>query len=282
MTILVFGKTGQVARELAQYAEVTCLGREAADLSDPEACSAIIRKLTPQAVINAAAYTAVDQAEEDEPLATIVNGVAPGMMAEACTGLNIPMVHISTDYVFDGNGEKPWYPSDTAGPVGAYGRSKLAGEQEVIAAGGAYAILRTSWVFSAHGTNFAKTMLRLSRERGQLAIVADQFGGPTPARAIADACLEICKQLMVAPSKAGIYHFAGAPDTNWAQFARKIFEQADIPCDVSDISSSDYPTPAKRPLNSRLDCTALETVFGIPRPDWRQGLTDVLKDLGEI
>ncbi len=282
MTILVFGKTGQVAHELGGYTEVTCLGRETADLGDPSACSAMIHRLAPQAVINAAAYTAVDRAEEEETLANIVNGLAPGAMAKACADLSIPLIHISTDYVFDGSGTRPWRPNDTARPLGSYGRSKLAGEQAVIAAGGVYGIVRTSWVFSASGTNFAKTMLRLGRERDQLAVVADQFGGPTPAHAIAEVCLAMSKHLIEDPSKTGLYHFSGAPDTNWAGFARNIFDQASISCDVADILSSDYPTPAARPLNSRLNCARLETVFGFSRPDWRQGLNDVLKDLGEI
>ncbi|MEM6482400.1 MAG: sugar nucleotide-binding protein, partial [Pseudomonadota bacterium] len=145
--------------------------------------------------------------------------------------------------------------------------------------GGAAAILRTSWVVSAHGTNFVKTMLRLGAERERLTIVADQIGGPTPAAPIADACLTMARQLRDAPDKAGIYHFAGAPDVSWADFAREIFAQANLSCTVTDIPSSDYPTPAKRPLNSRMDCTAVQEVFGVPRPDWRSGLSDILAKL---
>ncbi len=282
MNILVFGKTGQVARELGMRAGVTCLGRETVDLDDPAVCSTAIREAAPHVVINAAAYTAVDKAEEEEALATAINGDAPGAMAAACAGLNIPLVHISTDYVFDGSGTAPWRPDAATGPLGAYGRSKLAGERAVIGAGGAFAILRTSWVVSAYGTNFVKTMLRLGHARERLTVVADQFGGPTPARAIAAACLDIARQLVQDASKSGIYHFSGAPDTSWACFARETFKQAGIICDVGDIPSSDYPTLARRPLNSRLDCTTLETVFSISRPDWRQGLKDILKDLGEI
>ncbi|MEM1003741.1 MAG: dTDP-4-dehydrorhamnose reductase [Pseudomonadota bacterium] len=280
--ILVFGQTGQVARELAAYRDVLCLDRSAADLSDPGACAQAIRSHAPDAVINAAAYTAVDRAEEDEAQATIINGEAPGAMAQICAELGIPLVHISTDYVFDGGGDRPWHPEDATAPLGAYGRSKLSGEQAVTGAGGAYAILRTSWVVSAHGANFVKTMLRLGRERDRLTIVANQIGGPTPARAIAAACIGIAGQLVADQDKAGIYHFSGAPDVSWAGFAREIFTQAGIACDVVGIPSSDYPTPASRPLNSRLDCTTLETVFDIPRPDWRQGLSDIMKDLGEV
>jgi dTDP-4-dehydrorhamnose reductase len=233
-------------------------------------------------VINAAAYTAVDRAEEEEALAQVINGAAPGAMAVACAELGIPFVTVSTDYVFDGSGEAPWQPGDAPGPLNAYGRSKLAGEDAVRAAGGVHAILRTSWVVSAHGNNFVKTMLRLGRDRERLTIVADQTGAPTPARAIAAACLEIARQLAQDPAKSGTYHLAGAPQTSWADFAREIFAQAGVDCAVEDIPTTAYPTPAARPLNSRLDCTTLETVFGLSQPDWRLGLKDILKDLGEI
>lgn len=282
MTILVFGKTGQLARELAAHAGVTCLGRDQVDLSHPAACAAAIREAQPQMVINAAAYTAVDRAEEEEALAQVINGAAPGAMAAACAGLGIPFVTVSTDYVFDGSGEAPWQTDDAPAPLNAYGRSKLAGEEMVRAAGGAHATLRTSWVVSAHGNNFVKTMLRLGKERAQLSIVADQIGAPTPARAIAAACLEIAHQLAQDPAKSGTYHLAGAPETNWAGFAREIFAQAGVDCAVTDIPTSAYPTPATRPLNSRLDCTTLEIVFGLSQPDWRLGLKDILKDLGEV
>lgn len=280
--ILVFGKTGQLARELAAYDGVTCLGRDQADLSHPAACAAAIRQAQPQAVINAAAYTAVDKAEEEEALATVINGAAPGAMAAACAEIGIPFVTLSTDYVFDGSGEAPWQPGDATAPLNAYGRAKLAGEEAVRAAGGTYAVLRTSWVVSCHGNNFVKTMLRLGKDRERLTIVADQIGAPTPARDIAAACLEIARQLIEDPGKSGTYHFAGAPQTSWAGFAREIFARAGVDCAVEDIPTSEYPAPAARPLNSRLDCAALETVFGIPQPDWRLGLDDILKDLGEV
>lgn len=279
MNILVFGQTGQVARELAAYEGVICLDRAAADLEDPGACAAVIANRRPDAVINAAAYTAVDKAEEDEPRATVINGDAPGAMAQACAELGVPFVTISTDYVFSGTGEQPWRTDDRTGPLGAYGRSKLRGEQLVQAAGGAFAILRTSWVVSAHGHNFVKTMLRLGAERDALTIVADQIGGPTPARDIAATCVEIARQLADDPTKAGVYHFAGAPDVSWADFARETFAVAGLSCTVTDIPSSDYPTPAARPLNSRMDCSALETVFGLKRPDWRVGLREIVKEV---
>ena len=280
--ILVFGETGQLARELAADETVTCLGRDQADLSHPAACAAAIRQAQPQAVINAAAYTAVDKAESDEALASVINGAAPGAMAATCADMGIPFVTVSTDYVFDGSGTAPWQPGDATGPLNAYGCSKLAGEEAVRAAGGAYAILRTSWVVSAHGNNFVKTMLRLGRERDRLTIVADQIGAPTPARDIAAACLAMARQLAEDAGKSGTYHLQGAPETSWADVARAIFAEANITCRVEDIPTTAYPTPAARPLNSRLDCASLEQAFGILQPDWRLGLRDILKDLGDL
>ena len=280
--ILVFGETGQLARELAADETVTCLGRDQADLSHPAACAVAIRQAQPQAVINAAAYTAVDKAESDEALASVINGAAPGAMAATCADMGIPFVTVSTDYVFDGSGTAPWQPGDATGPLNAYGCSKLAGEEAVRAAGGAYAILRTSWVVSAHGNNFVKTMLRLGRERDRLTIVADQIGAPTPARDIAAACLAMARQLAEDAGKSGTYHLQGAPETSWADVARAIFAEASITCQVEDIPTTAYPTPAARPLNSRLDCASLEQTFGILQPDWRLGLRDILKDLGDL
>lgn len=281
MRLLVFGRTGQVASELARRApDATFLGRDKADLSRPEELPGIVRGQAPEAVINAAAYTAVDRAEEDEETAIRVNGAAPGTMAEACRDLGIPLVHISTDYVFDGQGDRPFTPNDQTAPLGAYGRTKSAGEAALRKAGCSYAILRTSWVFSAHGGNFVKTMLRLSETRDRLTVVADQVGGPTPAAAIADACLGIARTLADEPAKTGTYHFSGTPDVSWADFAREIFAQAGRGTTVEDIPTSAYPTPAKRPANSRLDCSATEAAFGIARPDWRAHLADVLAELG--
>ncbi|MGP9788673.1 dTDP-4-dehydrorhamnose reductase [Roseinatronobacter sp. NSM] len=277
--ILVFGRTGQVACELARLApEALFLDRDQADLSDPEACAAAIRAHSPHAVINAAAYTAVDRAEEQDALAAYINGASPAAMARECAVLAVPFVHISTDYVFDGAGTAPFAPDHPTAPLGAYGRTKLMGEQGVRAAGGAHAILRTSWVFSAHGNNFVRTMLRLGAERDVLRVVADQIGGPTPARAIAQACLTIAEALQTSPEKSGTYHFSGAPDTSWAGFARAIMAGAGLDCRIDDIATSEYPTPAKRPLNSRLECSSL-SVFGLNRPDWEQGLTEVLHEL---
>ena len=281
MTKLIFGKTGQVATELSRLApDAVFLGRDQADLTNPAACVDPIRTHAPNVVINAAAYTAVDRAEEEEDLAHQVNAIAPAAMAHACAELSIPFVHISTDYVFDGGGTDPRSVSDPVAPQNAYGRSKLAGEQAIAQAGGTFAILRTSWVFSAHGANFVKTMLRLSESRDALNIVDDQIGGPTAAADIAAACLTIADKLQADSTAAGIYHFSGAPDASWKDFAEAIFELAGRQVSVSGIATADYPTPAARPLNSRLDCTETETVFGIKRPDWRAGLEAVLTDLG--
>jgi dTDP-4-dehydrorhamnose reductase len=279
MKLLVFGKTGQVARELQRLApDATYLGREDADLLNPAACAEAVARTNADAVINAAAWTAVDKAETEEAAATLVNGAAPTAMARAAAAKGIPFLHISTDYVFDGQGNLPFTPDHPTAPLGAYGRSKLAGEQGVRAAGGPHLILRTSWVVSAHGANFVKTMLRLGRERETLNVVADQIGGPTPAAAIAQALITVA-DTMADGTAGGIHHFSGTPDTSWADFARAIMAAANLPCKIRDIPTADYPTPAKRPLNSRLDCRAFTDRFGIPRPDWHQGLAAIVKDL---
>jgi dTDP-4-dehydrorhamnose reductase len=284
MRLLVFGRTGQVATELARRAPpgvaVRTLGREETDLADPAACAAAVATAEADAVINAAAYTAVDRAEAEEALAHAVNAAAPGAMAAAAARRGLPFLQVSTDYVFDGSGERPWRPDDPTGPLAAYGRSKLAGEKAVRAAGGAHLILRTSWVFSAHGANFVKTMLRLAETRERLNVVADQTGGPTPAAAIADALIAAARALAADPGRGGTHHFAGTPDTTWAGFAREIFARAGRATAVDEIPTSAYPTPARRPANSRLDCSAFAAAFGIPRPDWRAHLDLVLTELG--
>lgn len=276
--ILVFGQNGQVAMELARQADVTALGRDQVDLMTPGAAEAAIATHAPSVVINATAYTAVDKAEEDEAAAMRLNADAPGEMARACAAANIPFLHISTDYVFDGSGNAPWQETDPVAPLGAYGRTKLAGEKAVRSSGGQHAILRTSWVFSAHGTNFVKTMLRLSETRNALTIVADQVGGPTSAADIAATVLEMAQQMRDG-KPGGTYHYAGQPPASWAEFARDIFDQAGRAVTVTDIPSSDYPTPAQRPLNSRLNCAKLAADFGITPPNWKAGLSRVLKDL---
>jgi dTDP-4-dehydrorhamnose reductase len=280
---LVFGSTGQVAQELrVRLPKAVFLSRSDADLRAPDRCAEAIAACDAELVINAAAYTAVDQAETDQDLAMLVNGLAPAAMARAAAARGLPFLHISTDYVFDGSGTRPWQPDADTGPLGSYGRTKLAGEHGIHAAGGRFAILRTSWVFSAHGTNFVKTMLRLGKTRDTLSVVADQIGGPTAAGDIAAALIEMGRLLSLGLGAPGTYHFAGTPDVSWAAFAREIFRQAGLKTQVTDIPSQAYPTPARRPQNSRLDCSTTETVFGIVRPDWHKSLNKVLKDLGEI
>ena len=278
---LVFGRGGQVSTELARHlpkgASAVFLGQAEADLADPAACAAAIRASGADVVINAAAWTAVDRAEAEEAAALMVNGDAPAAMARQCAALGLPFLHISTDYVFDGSGVMPFAPLDATGPLGAYGRTKLAGEQGVQAAGGRWLILRTSWVVSAHGSNFVKTMLRLGAERREVNVVCGQIGGPTPAAALAEA-LYVCAAAMQAGAEGGLHHFAGAPDTSWADFARAIMAGAGLDCVVNDIPSAAYPTPARRPENSRLDCSSLSR-FGLIRPDWRAGLADILQEL---
>ncbi|MEY4983577.1 MAG: dTDP-4-dehydrorhamnose reductase [Pseudomonadota bacterium] len=282
MKLLVFGQTGQVARELARRMpegiSARFLSRAEADLADPAACAAAIAASDADAVLNAAAWTAVDRAEAEEPAATVVNGDAPAAMARACAARAIPFLHVSTDYVFDGAGSAPFTPDHPTGPLGAYGRSKLAGERGILASGAQALVLRTSWVVSAHGANFVKTMIRLGRERESLRVVADQTGGPTPAAAIADA-LVTAARAMVAGQAGGVHHFSGAPDVTWAEFARAIMAEAGLSCRIEDITTADYPTPARRPANSRLDCSAFTSAFGVARPDWRAALADIVQEL---
>lgn len=283
MRLLCFGQSGQVARELALRLphgwSLEALARAEASLEDPERCRRAIEAFDGDAVINAAAWTAVDAAEDAEPEATAINGTAPTAMAEACAKKHLPFLHLSTDYVFPGDGARPWQPQDAVDPINAYGRSKLAGERGVLNSGAPAVILRTAWVFSPFGNNFVKTMLRLSRQGDTLRVVADQIGGPTPAAAIADACFAVTRRLADDESSAGLYHFAGAPDVSWADLARAVFDAADLDVRVDDIATSDYPTPAARPANSRLDCSDTEAVFGVQRPDWRAALTDTIERL---
>lgn len=279
---LIFGQTGQVASELARAIpegwHVRFLGREDADLAKPEQCREHIRHLEPDIIINAAAYTAVDQAEQEEDLAHIINAEAPAAMAHVASEIGAAFLHISTDYVFDGSGDAPFLPDDPTRPLGAYGRSKLAGEQAIMQSSARWLILRTSWVFSAHGNNFVRTMLRLGAEREALSVVADQFGGPTPASAIAQ-CLIDCGTHMHSGHPGGLHHFTGQPIANWACFAEAIMTEAKLECRIDPINTSGYPTPAQRPANSRMDCASLHREFGIDAPDWRTELPIVIKEL---
>lgn len=278
--LLVFGRTGQVAQELATLVpDAVFLGRDQIDLAKSGEIAAVVERLRPSSIINAAAYTAVDKAETERAQAQFLNGNAPGQMAHAAARADIPFLHISTDYVFDGSGTTPRSEGDPTAPLGVYGETKLQGEQAVAAEGGKWAVMRTSWVFSSHGNNFVKTMLRLGKERDQLNIVADQVGGPTPARDIAVTLLEMARKMTSGDDIGGIYHYAGGPSVSWADFAREIFSQAGIDCVVHDIATDDYPTPARRPANSRLSCLRLQHDMGIQQPDWRTGLRDVLNIL---
>lgn len=285
MRILMFGKSGQVATELRRRCprgwEMTALGREDADLAHPEGCAAAISACDADAVINAAAYTAVDRAEDEEALATTINGAAPAAMARAAAVRGLPFVHLSTDYVFDGSGTRGWAPDDPVAPLNAYGRSKAAGERGLLSAGGAGgAVIRTSSVFSATGSNFVRTMLRLSESRDRLRVVADQVSGPTPASSIAELLLALLPHLARDRDPPFVAHFAGTPDISWAGFAREIFRQAGRNVEIEEIPAAAYPAAARRPLNSRLDCGLLAARYGLARPDWRQGLADVLDELG--
>ncbi len=279
MKTLVFGRTGQVAIELQQFGGVVALDRVQADLTNPEACAAIVRSSDADVVINAAAFTAVDLAESSFDIAQVVNCDAPAAIARAAAVDGKPFVHISTDYVFPGIGDRPWREEDGPNPQNVYGKTKLSGEQAIQDVGGVFAVVRTSWVFSAHGKNFVKTMLQLGATRNQLSVVDDQFGAPTPARNIAATCLAIGSALREGRGKSGIYHYAGQPDTTWADFAREVFSQAGRSTVVEGVATSQFPTTAKRPANSRLDCTRIHDVFGIDRPDWRAALKDTLTEL---
>ena len=284
MRVLVFGRSGQVAGELVRRAPadvcVTALGRRETDLMDPGAGARAVLEHGPDVVVNAAAWTAVDAAEADPDAARRLNAEAPAELAEACARSATPFVHLSTDYVFDGSGTRPWRANDPVDPRSVYGRTKLDGERRVLAAHPDSVIVRTSWVFSALGSNFVRTMLRLGAERDELGIVADQVGGPTWAGAIADACLRVAQTRLAGDGQGGVYHFAGAPDASWADFAESIFEQSAADVVVKRIATSEYPTPAARPLNSRLDCECIQRTFGITRPDWRRDLRGVIAELG--
>lgn len=290
--VLVFGRSGQVATELSRILPgATFLSRDEADLADPEGCAAAIRGRDDlSAVINAAAWTAVDAAEGEEDSARTVNAHAPAAMARACAARGLPFLHVSTDYVFDGSGTAPWREDDPTGPLGAYGRTKLEGERGVMdamagAPGGnaPYAILRTSWVVSAHGANFVRTMLRLSETRGALNVVEDQVGGPTPAADIAATLAALAGRYAADPSApSGVYHYGGAPAVSWADFAREIFAMAGRDVAVTGIPATDYPTPAARPANSRMDGARLMAEHAIAPPDWRAGLRAILAELGAL
>jgi len=291
--VLVTGAKGQIGTELAAESgahglSVTALSRSLLDITDADAIAEAIAAHKPDIVINAAAYTAVDKAESEPEFANAVNARGPGLLGAACDGAGIPLFHLSTDYVFDGSATRAWREDDPVNPLGVYGRGKAEGEASVRRATQRHIILRTAWIFSAHGGNFVKTMLRLAGERDRLTVVDDQSGNPTSATDVARVLLHLassCMDQMTAGQEPpwGTYHFVSAGVTSWCGFARAIMKGSSFrggPCvPVTPITTAEYPTPAKRPANSALDCDKLKTVFGIePRP-WEFSLEDVLDQL---
>ncbi|MEL6700794.1 MAG: dTDP-4-dehydrorhamnose reductase [Pseudomonadota bacterium] len=281
MRVLVFGATGQVGSELMRDPRAVGLTRADADLRDPAACANIIKRANVDAIINAAAYTDVDGAEKAPGLAHVINGRAPSAMAIAAARRDIPFLHISTDYVFDGKGHAAWTPKDLTAPLQAYGRSKLAAERAIREIDGPHAILRTSWVFSDGGHNFPRSILRAAATRDEIAVVNDQVGAPTYAADIAETLLQMAEQLVARPSKSGLYHYASHAPLTWAAYAREVLQAAGSETLIRGIPSSARPTPAKRPANSRLCCASLRDVFGIERPDWRTRLPGVVAASGQ-
>jgi dTDP-4-dehydrorhamnose reductase len=295
MRILLFGCNGQVGwelqRSLAPLGEVVALGSSGdgtlhGDFEDPEAVARTVRAVRPQAIVNAAAYTAVDKAEGEPERAQRVNALAPGAIAAAAADIGACMVHYSTDYVFDGSGTRPWHEHDTTGPLGVYGRSKLEGERCIAAALPRHLILRTSWVYAARGGNFAKTMLRLARERNQLNVVDDQVGAPTGADLLADVTAHALRALLADAGKAGTYHVAAAGETSWYGYARFVLALAQQlgealkagPEQVLAVPSSAFPSAARRPHNSRLSTARLTEAFHLRMPPWEQGVARMLQE----
>jgi dTDP-4-dehydrorhamnose reductase len=289
--IIVTGREGQVARALVERGrsagvEVVCLARPDVDLTEPDLVARAIEATRGDVVINAAAYTAVDQAEAEPDLAMRVNGEGARAVAAAAARTGRPVVQISTDYVFDGALDRPYREDDPVGPVGVYGRTKLAGETAVAAANARHVIARTAWVYSPFGRNFLKTMLRLGLTRDEVGVVADQWGAPTSALDIADALIAMARRLVAEPRDASLYgtfHATGSVYTSWAGFAAAIFAQAAMlgrkPVAVTPISTAQYPTPAARPANSRLDAGKLHRVYGLALPEWRSSAQDCVKRL---
>lgn len=286
MKLMIVGSAGQVGKELVQRApaewEVLAVDRQQLDITDAAQVSHRVAAFHPDVIINAAAYTAVDRAESEAALAYAINRDGPAALAAAAQACGAALLHISTDYVFPGDKPAPYREDDPTGPTGIYGASKLAGEEAVTAACPRHIILRTAWVFGAHGHNFVKTMIRLAKDRDQLSVVGDQFGSPTYAGDIALALLTLARRVADGQDVAwGIYHYSGAPYTCWADFARAVIEQAveaghvaRLP-DIRPITTAEYPTPARRPANSRLDCRKIEAAFGIAPSDWQAALRDI-------
>lgn len=296
MKVLLLGKNGQVGwelqRSLATLGEVVALDRNVdnglcGNLADIDALRTTIQRVAPDVIVNAAAYTAVDKAESDKDLALLINATAVEMIAEEVNKLGSWFVHFSTDYVFEGGGSAAWQEEDAVAPVNYYGTTKLMGEQAIAASGCKYLIFRTSWVYGARGSNFAKTMLRLAADRDELNVIADQIGAPTGADLIADISAQTLRVALSDPSVAGIYHLAADGFTSWHEYAQMVIDygrssgmtlqvQA-----VNPIPTSQFPTPARRPLNSRLNTEKLRETFSIHLPDWRSGVTRMLKEVLE-
>ena len=281
MRLLLFGGNGQVGRALQGCGtlgnELTVATRQDCDLTDAESVRSLVRRVRPEAIVNAAAYTAVDKAESDRESCFAVNAVAPRAMAEEAATLGAKLVHYSTDYVFDGTKATPYVEEDATGPRNVYGASKLAGEQGIAQAGGAFIILRTSWVYSNDGANFLKTMLRLRTERPELRIVADQHGAPTSADAIATATVRILTDAGAGKWTSGVYHMTAGGATSWCGFAEAIFARAGAPTpSLVPIKTTEYPTPAARPANSVLSNEKFTAHFGFRLPEWEQQLDAVM------
>jgi dTDP-4-dehydrorhamnose reductase len=292
MKILLLGKNGQVGwelqRSLAPLGEVLALDRSSTshcgDLSNLEGLAETVRVFRPQVVVNAAAYTAVDKAESDPNTAHVVNAMAPEVLSRACAAMDALLVHYSTDYVFDGSGQTPWVESDATGPLNVYGRSKLAGEQGIAKEGAKHVIFRTSWVYGTEGGNFAKTMLRLAQDREKMAVINDQYGAPTGAALLADMTALSLKQ---SNALSGIYHLAAAGETTWHAYASYVLKTAkqfkpDLAYKVREVAAvptSEFPTPAQRPLNSRLNCSKLQQALQCQLPDWQKGVETMLSKI---
>lgn len=282
LRLLVFGASGQVGSALSDLQSpdlhITEIRRSDADLLNPKDCVEVINATSADVVINAAAFTDVDAAERLPDIAMQVNSVAPGVMAKAAAKRRLPFLHISTDYVFDGSGSKPWTEHDLANPLNGYGVSKYQGEIEVLGAGGPAAVLRTSWVHNGKGNNFVQAMRRAATSGKSLRIIDDQWGGPTSARAIANALVVMSRAFVAGYGASGIYHFQGTPCVTWYGFAKAIFARADLAQSpvITPISSREWSSLATRPLNGRLNCSRIARAFGVRQPNWRQELTEML------
>lgn len=297
MKILLFGKNGQVGwelqRSLAPLGEVIALSTNSQDLcgdfTQPDRIRETVRTVRPDVIVNAAAYTAVDKAESEPGKALLINATTPGILASEAVRLGAWLVHYSTDYVFDGNGSQAWIENDATGPLSVYGKTKLEGEQAILASGCQHLVFRTSWVYATRGGNFAKTMLRLAKERESLSVIDDQIGAPTGADLIADVTAHAIRTARQNQGVGGLYHLVASGKTSWYDYARFVIEFARhagieikvAPEAIHAIPTSAYPTPARRPNNSRLDTSKLQTTFGLHLPDWQSGITRMLTEILE-